>query len=68
MSMSKAQRNAQFEAAVERVVEAQLRVVEAQLLIEGIAVHTTDSHAMDIQARLEKVLREMTVIKVLTLL
>jgi ABC-type phosphate transport system ATPase subunit len=54
MSMSKAQRNAQFEAAFERVVEA-------QLLMEGIAVHTTDSHAMDIQARLAKVWQEMTV-------
>ena len=56
MSMSKAQRNAQFEAAFDRVVEA-------QLLMEGIAVHTTDSHAMDIQARLVKLWQEMTVFK-----
>lgn len=56
MSMSKARRNAQFEAAFDRVVEA-------QLLMEGIAVHTTDSHAMDIQARLTKVWQEMTVFK-----
>lgn len=50
--MQKAQRNAQFDAAHERVIEA-------QLLMEGIAVHSADSHAMDIQAQLAKVLREM---------
>ena len=52
--MDKTKRNAQFDAAHERVIEA-------QLLMEGIAVHTADSHAMDIQALLAKVLREMSV-------
>jgi hypothetical protein len=50
--MDTAKRNAQFEAAFDRVIEA-------QLLMEGIAVHTADSHAMDIQARLNKIVTEM---------
>jgi hypothetical protein len=50
--MDTAKRNAQFEAAFDRVIEA-------QLLMEGIAVHTADSHAMDIQARLKKIVTEM---------
>jgi hypothetical protein len=50
--MNTTKRNAQFEAAFDRVIEA-------QLLMEGIAVHTTDSHAMDIQARLNKIVKEM---------
>ncbi len=50
--MDKAKRNAQFEAAFDRVIEA-------QLLMEGIAVHTADFHAMDIQARLKKIVNEM---------
>lgn len=52
--MNKSKRNAQFNAAHERVIEA-------QLLMEGIAVHSADSHAMDIQARLAKILKEMQV-------
>jgi len=52
--MDKVKRNAQFDAAHERVIEA-------RMLMEGIAVHTTDSHAMDIQGLLAKALREMEV-------
>ena len=51
--MDKVKRNTQFDAAHERVIEA-------RMLMEGIAVHTTDSHAMDIQALLGKALRETT--------
>jgi hypothetical protein len=53
-TMDKTKRNTQFDAA-------HGRVIEAQMLMEGIAVHTTDSHAMDIQALLAKALREMEV-------
>jgi hypothetical protein len=52
--MDKSKRNAQFDAAHKRVIEA-------QILMEGIAVHTADFHAMDIQARLAKILDEMHV-------